>query len=338
MLKGIKTKFRNLLRHYKREIRSWHNLTFNRERIVSKVDGEHALPRTLYIECTNICNAKCIFCYYRIAAKDLAFKVMPVHEFRRIAEEFSQLGGDSISLTPTMADPLTDKYLPDRIQVLDTLRYKRVSFYTNLINFTNKIQRALAGAENIELHVNVSFTGFDRDAYKKFMGVDRFIEVKRNLKRFASIINPRLHKKVVLRDYIGSGTSRRKLVEYLNEIKIDYEIIDNEFDTWGGLVAEDLSQVEELNTRRLVARRGPCMISYTKPLVTVDLKLKLCECRDAKDELIVGDLQAQSLEEIWASEKTKKIRSSMYDPEKMPDICKKCEVYVSIFENKIRTG
>ena len=69
-----------------------------------------------------------------------------------------------------------------------------------------------------------------------------------------------------------------------------------------------------------------------------DQKIAIIQIGDAKDELIVGDLQAQSLEEIWTSEKTKKIRNSMYDPEKMPDICKKCEVYVSIFENRLRTG
>lgn len=70
--------------------------------------------------------------------------------------------------------------------------------------------------------------------------------------------------------------------------------------------------------------------------MTADLKLKLCDCRDVNDELIVGDLATHSLTELWTGPEATRVRASMYDPATMPDICSKCEMYISIYDQKGR--
>jgi radical SAM protein with 4Fe4S-binding SPASM domain len=259
---------------------------------------------------------------------------MDVGEFRRILAEFKAAGGIEVGLTPTVGDPFIDPHFPERVRVLDEIGLPAF-LYTNLIHISGKIERALSEISAFKFTVNVSVAGFDRDAYARLMGVDRFEDMKRNLARIRAIAaaNPNLVVAVRLQDYYGSDAAKRSFVSFLDSLGVPYTL-NTLVDTWGGLVEDEIDRAGELEKKPRLTRVGPCKISYIKPLVTVDLKLKLCDCRDVKDELIVGDLAKQSLAEIWSGPEANRIRASMYDPAHMPEICRKCEMYVSIFDHK----
>ena len=319
---------------FRKDLRARTNLTFRRSAVEDYYAKRYAVPERLYVECTNVCNARCVFCYYPKVADTLPRKYMDVAEFRRIVLEFKAAGGIEVGLTPTVGDPLIDPYFTDRVRVLNEVGLPAF-FYTNLIHVSSKIERALREVSTFKFAMNVSVAGFDKEAYARLMGVDRFESMKRNLARVRAIArdNPNFSVAVRLQDYYGSDAAKKTFVAFLESLGIPYTL-NTLVDTWGGLVETDIDQVGDLEKKPRLTRIGPCKISYIKPLVTVDLKLKLCDCRDVRDELIVGDLTQQTLAEIWTGPEANRIRASMYDPERMPEICRKCEMYVSIYDYK----
>lgn len=308
-------------------------LSLFKKNILSVYEEEYKAPKQLYIECTNLCNAKCVFCYYPVVADSLDKKYMRISDFKNIVEDYISMGGEKIALTPTMADPLTDKFLYERINYLKNSKIKSVSFYTNLISFKKDVRESLLNlGQSLKVKINISFTGFDRDSYFKFMGVDKFDIVKSNLEKISQINNGNssLNIEVTMRHYEGCDESAKTFIKYLNSINLDYKIHYG-FDTWGGLLEDNISNYKELSVKERVERIGPCEISYTKPLISVNGDFKLCDCRDALDELIVGNVFESSIKEIWNGDKIKQMRYRFYSDKTIPNVCSKCEYYKSIY-------
>lgn len=295
------------------------------------LEVKYSCPPSLYVECTNRCNARCVFCLYPEIEGGLETKILSVDDFESIVRQYKRMGGENISLTPTLADPLTDPFFGARLQVSRRVGISSVSFYTNLISFGKKFKDALRSLDGLDVIIRVSFTGFNKEDYKAFMGVDRYARVKAHLSDLAEIYKASEHLdvKVVMRDYEGSESSKADLMSFLETLGLQYQI-ETEFDTWGGEVEAQLIASDKLKLKQRVDRDGPCKISFLKPVVTVEGNLKLCDCRDAFGDLEVGNVFDQGLAHLWRSDRVKSLRRLFFTPEKLPKICKKCEHYKAI--------
>ncbi len=301
--------------------------------LLEKAERKYQIPETLYIEGTNLCNAKCVFCYYPVIADQIVTKHMKLDQFKNIVKQFVDMGGRSLSITPTMSDPLADPLLPERIEYLKNSGIQSLGFYTNLISFKQKMRDTLKNlGDTLKIRINVSFTGFDQESYDKFMGVDKFDFVKNNLIKLSedSSKNKSLTSSVTMRDYDGSGESKLGFLQYLKDISMKSKV-EYGFDTWGGLLESNISKFEQLPVKERIDRVGPCKVSFAKPLITVNGDFKLCDCRDALDELVVGNVFEQTIEEIWHGDNIKNMRNRFYSDKTMPDVCSKCEYYQSIY-------
>ncbi len=330
ILQNLRTAIRSIKQQYRSEIKTPVRMLLYRKKI-GDLFNEIKLPSTLYIECTNVCNALCIFCYYPKIKDERPRKTMSINLFNSIIDDYESIGGSKISLTPTVGDPLVDKLFSERIKIIDKSRIEYIHFYTNLINFRESHIEALQNVTRTTVEVNVSISGFNSERYHTYMGVNKFDRVIRNLQRLSEIDNPHVIKHVVLRDYSGSSIEKKQLTSLLSDLHLDFDIY-TEYDSWGGLVENMFEEHAELKQKRLKARKGPCQISYTKPVITVDGELKLCDCRDVNNELIVGKMTGNNFYELWNGEKIQSIRALMYSHEEMPNICKKCELYTSIYD------
>ena len=58
-----------------------------------------ARPYELFLELTNLCNAKCVFCPYTLQERDYSF--MSEHLFKKTVADYVALGGGSVGLTPS---------------------------------------------------------------------------------------------------------------------------------------------------------------------------------------------------------------------------------------------
>jgi len=329
----LKYKLSSCKTHLTRVIKANRNYLFRRKKILKYIEKKYAIPEKLYIECTNLCNARCGFCYYKTAAKTMKPLTMSMSNFHKVLQDYINMGGQCLSLTPTIGDPLMDELFNERIMAVDVSAIRKIEFYTNLINCDDEVIETLENIKNTQIGIYVSIAGFDAESYAKYMGVNQFGKVKRNLQRLSEINNPCLNVTVILRDYILSDYHKGQFVSYLDGLGFNYNT-QREFDTWGGLVEKDIKLLSELQKMKQssINRIGPCAVTYSKPVVTVDMKLKLCECGDVLRETVVGDLNQNTLKGLWEGENARKFRESMFDYDKWPKTCKKCTSYVSIFE------
>jgi len=48
--------------------------------------------------------------------------------------------------------------------------------------------------------------------------------------------------------------------------------------------------------------------------------------------LVVGNIQNETISEIWNGKKIKELRLKFFTPEFLPEVCQKCEEYKSIYD------
>ena len=89
------------------------------------------IPDRLYIETTNLCNARCVFCMYPKIHGTFPIEYMEKSLFENVVNDYINMGGREISLTPTVADPFTDKYFAERFEFLEKRKIRKVSRSAN---------------------------------------------------------------------------------------------------------------------------------------------------------------------------------------------------------------
>ena len=170
-----------------------------KQTFLDRLSIKYKNPLSLYIECVNVCNAACIFCYYPKISDTINKQTMSVEDFSSYIDQFSSVGGSNIGLTPTLGDPLVDKYFNDRLRIIDKSTISNLVFYTNLINLKSSHIDSLVAVKNTKIRIFVSITGFSKEEYAKFMGIDNFDKVKKNLQLLANINNSNVRTTVILR-------------------------------------------------------------------------------------------------------------------------------------------
>ena len=111
------------------------------------------------MECTNRCNARCVFCLYPEIEAGLSTQILAEQDYEDIVQQYTKMGGRKLALTPTLADPLTDPKFPARLEIAARKKIKELSFYTNLISFGPAVQTALRENTDMHLKIRISFTG-----------------------------------------------------------------------------------------------------------------------------------------------------------------------------------
>ena len=107
------------------------------------------------------------------------------------------------------------------------------------------------------------------------------------------------------------------------------------FDSWGGKIEQ--SQLtgsmrlrpQYLNPMKMLV---PCAMTWTGFAVLVDGSVTACSCRDVdgNSDLIVGNIQTQSLSDILTSPQVQKLRQDWGKEGWIPDICRDCSHYSSV--------
>ncbi|NJP11741.1 MAG: radical SAM protein [Leptolyngbyaceae cyanobacterium RU_5_1] len=333
---NLKTLKRHLVRLFD-AAQTEFNFRFRRKAIRDEMAEIRKFPRNLHIEGTNICNAKCTFCAY--PQMERARETMPMETFRRIIDEYVEMGGRAVSLTPIVGDPFVDKHIFERLDYLNQIPdIKGFYFYTNGILMKPHVsQRLLEYGE--KLHVYVSFGGFDRDTYKAIMGVDYFdlvcqniealIEAKRNT---GSLTGFTLALRCPASNWHGDFWAKYKTWEQVGLAAMSFV---GAFDSWAGKVkAEDLRNVG-LEPTLHPYKRGACELLFMKPIVLANGKVNACACRDVEAELIVGDLNQMPLSELWAGQGIDDV-IERHERGDFPEVCKRCTWYNSIYNLRKR--
>lgn len=312
----------------------WHYRTA-RTSIRARLESLRRIPRGLHVEGTNICNARCVFCAYPQMERKKQSMSMP--DFERVVAQYLAMGGHHVSLTPIVGDPFVDKHVFDRLDHLMALdAVKGISFYTNAILMTaEKSERLMRYAS--KLHVHVSWGGFDRETWNTIMGVDKFESARDAVLALLEIkerTRTPLRFTLALRcpDSNCQGELWSKIDAYRKRGLVEIAPM-SDYDSWAGKIAPEELEKVGLTPREMPYKRGACELLFTKPVILADGRVNACACRDVEAELIVGNVNEQPLDRIWAGAEITKL-IERHERGDYPEVCQRCTYFVSVYNSR----
>lgn len=284
-----------------------------------------------FIELSNICNAKCVFCPYpQIAESDKKLQNMSEERFAASLKKAVELGYNRLAFTPTTGELFANKRWAEYIAVaLQDERVKSLYFYSNAILLTDEnIQKILSlpNAQKIE-KLYFSVGGMEAETYKNMFGVDKFKVVARNINALCEKLKNAgsdLKVNCELRLPKHDKATRRAVEKTFNKAGYAnfYPNIVRVFDPIGGLINEnDLEYLPEITDKT-----APC---YRLNDIRFDANgnIWMCGCvvseRPGESSLLIGSLEDTN---DYIQQKKQAVFANwrMGEP---PSACKPCRVY-----------
>lgn len=260
-------------------------------------------PATLNIEPTNFCNLRCSFCPIHTTRRPKGYLNLKLYQ--KIIDELSAEKKLSVLWLHKDGEPLLH---PQIIELINYAKRKpvarRIELYSNGVLLTEKIGRELilAGLDSLVL----SLDAIDRDSYKKLKQVDDYEQVVENLKRFLVTrkkigkINPLLSVKTV-------DAGKLEIVAKFREQWKDIadSVVVQKLHDWEGSIKTHNPQITTQNSNRY-----PCNLPWLSPAITWDGKVSACCVNYQENELTMGDLNKDTLKQVWQSKKYEELRKA----------------------------
>ena len=287
-------------------------------------------PFALNIASTNICNARCIFCGYKhLKAKQ---GVMDMRIFKKAVDDFTNIGGGNVGLTPPVGEVLMDPYILERVEYCRrSPLIANIAFYTNGILLSKiDLRKLLTCGINT---IIISIGGFNREDYSKIFGVDCFetlkdgiielCEQKRILKSPTRIgLVLRTHKSI---DLCIKEPAYKELTAIIDSIEYQYN-----YDSWNGRIKKS-DLIGEMELRPNKPKNKPCSMFYADGPTILWNGDELSECRELNgdSELMLGNIMDSSLLSLFNSDKIRQMREGFANGN-LPDLCVNCTHYNSV--------
>jgi len=233
---------------------------------------------------------------------------MSVEDFEDYAKKCIAFGIREYELTPIVGDPMLDINLLSRIKFLSQYGISKILFYTNLVLY-GEIEKIL-DYEKIE--VNISIYGGNRKEYHKNTGYDYYNVFKNNLNKLL--------------------TFARKC-DMIYKIKLWIRHEGTDYNPY--MVANDIKKYNATgnndwkNPKAIVqtGRRGICQFAIEDNCIFPNGDISICGWFDINKQTIIGNLNKQSLEEIYDSKgKYEHILQEQLEG-RYTGICKNCTIW-----------
>ncbi len=268
-------------------------------------------PFGINIEPTSVCNFKCRFCFHGDGNVKFEKGFMEFSLFQKIVDDLKEFPkkiksvylyhrGESL-LHPQIAEMV--KY----VKQADVAQ--EVIIFTNASLLTPELSEKLieAGLDTL----NVSIEGISDEDYENVAGVKAdFGQIVENVTYFYH------HKKqcelyVKIPYMFYSPESLKKFESIFSEI-CDYFFEEHLDDAWQGLAKNNLTEEEyDVIEKRYKSlekyRRQVCPCIFTRFNILYDGTVTCC-LEDYKKDMPVGDVNNESVKEIWSGSKMNKIR------------------------------
>jgi len=322
---------RPLARTYMRAV-----LDLNYYKIKSRVDLhtlERLPPLGLDLNVVDFCNSNCVFCAYHLTRPRGI--VMSIRIYEKAVREFARMGGGSVSHNGLVGDPLLDPTLFDKLRISSSYPEvcSRVLFTNGILLSQDKNVEKILESGISKLFISVS--DFEETSYKRIFRVDKYHEVLEGIRLLITrsnemknsievFLNVRTNKNS--REVLSSDDYKRIIAPLFDR---DHIAISRWFDSWCGQIQEE----NLLNNMYMKPdphiRSLPCERTFYLGILP-DGYVRACPCRFGRkgthDELIVGNIAENSLEQIWAGRKMREIRESFLENE-LPEVCGNCNDY-----------
>lgn len=279
---------------------------------------QQCVPRILHIENTNHCNAKCIMCPNLTMSRSKSF--MDDFTYTRAITEAVKFAVPTVSIV-SIGEPFLDKKIIGRIAQAKQLGLE-VTTATNGSLIGHKCADALIDAGLDELQV--SLDTFSKEIFQTIRIGLNFEDVISNIEGFLALRRQRRAKrpKVILR-YLSIPQNQQEIRKFIRrwQGKVDRVIISNSHDWCCGVSGVFRGKFHSRNLRRVA-----CRLIWEGLMVHHDGSVAAC-CHDYEGSMAVGNILAQSLEEIWHGGPLKRLRKAHMDGDlKKYPACVACQI------------
>jgi hypothetical protein len=252
----------------------------------------YPLPSVIMIENTNCCNSQCVMCPREKLTRKTGF--MDFGLFEKIIKEVSGMRHKPVTHLHGFGEPLLDKLLPERIELAKTSGIKHTYIVTNASLLFPETSRKIinAGLDKMK----ISFYGTDEKSYNAtmrklnfnvtFQNIIDFLRIRKELK----CKNPQLTLQYIPHEANNARTEEFKIL-------------------WSSLI--DRNAGDRLNITSLHNYGGGraynhagekivsiCFYPWTAMTVLYDGRVVTC-CMDYNGAQVMGDLNVQTVKEIW---------------------------------------
>jgi len=292
---------------------SWIYKTWYSKIIKNKLKNFKLSNLYVSIEPYNLCNAQCVMCPYQ---KMIRPKVkMSMQLYRKIIDDCLENGIESVNLN-FYNEPFLDNLIFERIEYAKSKEIK-VSLFSNGSVLNKEIidQILDSGIDEIDF----SFDGFSKKTYEQIRVNLNFEKTRDNILGLIEERNKRgLNKPKITMIFVKSDKNIGEVNDFKNFWKDKADVVgfsqdDNRNQTL------DLSKFK---TKKSIAY--PCRKPWSELIVMSDGRVPLC-CVDCDGSIILGDLNNQTISDVWNNEKFRKIRQLhlSYQADQIP-ICRNC--------------
>ena len=268
-------------------------------------------PSHIGIETTNNCNLDCIMCPRHDMIRPV--QDMNMQLFRKVIDDIK--GEVEMVWLQHYGEPFLDKKIFEKIEYA-----KKNGLQTGISSNGTALSPGVI--ENIfesgHDYIIFAFDGASKETYEKIRLGANFEHVTSNIKKFLEIKDKKKSNTFTVLQLICMSETEDEIQDFISQWDID------------GVDGVRIRQVThsgdqgKFNNR---SKKQPCYWLWSDPHVQADGTVVPC-CQDVNAVYPIGNINKQSLGEIWNSEKMIKLREKHIDGN-LEDLslCQNCNMY-----------
>jgi radical SAM protein with 4Fe4S-binding SPASM domain len=282
-------------------------------------------PLMLICETVNICNNDCLICAHSLMKRKK--EIMSLELFKKVLQDYSDIGGGKLSLTPMIGDIFLDKLFIDRIKLIP--QYPKI---TGLSVTTNAVASDLFSdaeltyvLENFE-RLHISIYGLDDEEYQVMTRRNHYLRMLKNVKRIIDISKNKTS--IVfgfrfLKDHSEGEIKTWIQQNFGSEIPFNYT---KTFSNWGNKIDTSIRLPFNGEWTQYKENTMKCLVPVFACQIFSNGDVSFCACPDfdIDDDLKLGNIKDNSLIDIYNSKKCQQLWDS---DKKIPDFCKYCSFF-----------
>src|ERR671910_2863280 len=248
-------------------------------------DRSPIMPEIVQIESTNICNAKCVFC-----PRDEMHRkqgIMSFDLFKKVVDEAAELGITHVRVH-NYGEPFVDRRLVDKVRYAKERGIREVGMISNGSLINEQVARGMIEAGLDAINISVDASGKDVfESTRLGLKYDKVIANIERLVRLRTESGKRRPKLILSFVRQNNSVDEQAFIEHWRAIADKIHITD--LHNWAGTLNRD----SDVNY--------PCYRPWLTFTVLWDGRVSLC-CADFDGKTILGDLNTQTIQEIWNAE------------------------------------
>lgn len=286
------------------------------------------MPFTIYLDVTNICNFRCVCCPHSVESyreKGVKLSTISLESFNKILNDIEQIGVLKTCNLYAFGEPLINPHLPFFIKTIkDRQLAEKTILSTNasLLTPQKSEEILLAGLD----YIRISIYGVTQELHeKRTQSTVKLEQIVHNIAEFKNLrdkLKAHTHIAIKMLDF-GDTNERVRFFEmfkeYADECVVEY--MYNFVPTLESSKFHGESNNISCNSLTI------CPFPFYTLNINADLSVSVC-CIDWHQELTVGNLNTQSLKEIWNGEALHNVQLALLRQDfiNIP-VCKTCTLF-----------